>query len=214
MKLSRRQLFVTGASVAAATAGASIWASKRPPADNSAIGHQAPGFSVADTMGKVRTLAEFSGQLVALEWTSPSCPFVGAQYASGGMQASHRWAADRGVIWLSVLSTHPSRPDYLDATKAAAFNKERGASPTALLLDANGAMGRAYGARTTPHMFVISTDGKLAYAGAIDDRPSFFKAQVAGAHNHVRAAIDDLMAGRAVGTASTQPYGCAVGYEG
>lgn len=214
MTVSRRSILFTTAIVAAGAAGAGLLSGNKPPPDALTLGGPAPAFDAIDTSGKRRTLAEFLGKVVVLEWTSPSCPFVGAQYNSGGMQATQRWSAERGVVWLSVLSTHPTRPDHLTPAKAQAFNKERAAAPAALLMDDSGDMGRAYGARTTPHMFVIAKDGTLAYLGAIDDRPSFFKAQVAGAHNYVRAAVEDLLAGRKVDTPSTRPYGCSVGYEG
>lgn len=217
MKISRRNILfatIVIAAGAAGAAGASLLTGSKTSSGALTVGGPAPAFDVIDATGKRRTLAEFSGKVVVLEWTSPSCPFVGAQYNSGGMQATQRWSAERGVVWLSVLSTHPKRSDYLTPAKAQAFNLERNAAPAALLMDDNGEMGRAYGARTTPHMFVIAKDGTLAYLGAIDDRPSFFKAQVAGAHNYVRAAIEDLLAGRKVSTPSTRPYGCSVGYEG
>jgi len=116
------------------------------------------------------------------------------------------------VVWLSVLSTNTSRPDYLPADKAEAFNRARGAAPTALLLDPSGAMGRAFGAVATPHMFVIGANGMVVYAGAIDDQPTVDEAVVKKSRNYVRAALDDLAAGRPVATPSTRPYGCTVGY--
>lgn len=176
------------------------------------VGTAAPSFQVVDAANKPRVLAEFAGKTVVLEWTSPSCPFVRAQYESGSMQALQRDAAGRGVVWLSVLSTSASRSDYMPAAKADAFNKQRNAVPTALLLDPAGHMGRAYGALSTPHMFVIASDGKLAYAGAIDSKATVDAAEVKKSRNFVRAALDDLAAGRQVVIASTKPYGCAVGY--
>lgn len=175
-------------------------------------GSAAPAFQAVDSTGRTRTLAEFAGKTVVLEWTAPTCPYVRAQYDSGSMQALQREAAQRGVVWLSVLSTHTGRPDYLPGDKAEAFNKQRNAAPTALLLDPTGAMGRAYGAVATPHMFVIAPDGKLAYAGAIDSTPTVDADVVKKSRNFVRAALDDLAAGRRVATPNTRPYGCTVGY--
>jgi hypothetical protein len=171
---------------------------------------------VSEATGKRRNLAEFRGKPVVLEWTSPSCPFVRAHYDGGNMQALQRWAAERDVVWLSVLSTHPSRGDYLASADAVKFNQGRKALPTALLMDPAGELGRRFGSRTTPHMFVIDSSGRLAYAGAIDDKPMFTLSKTGGpnAHNYVKAAVEDLLAGRKVATPQTRPYGCAVGYEG
>jgi peroxiredoxin len=181
-------------------------------ASTATVGSPAPAFQVIDSTNRPRTLAEFAGKTVVLEWTAPSCPFVRAQYESGSMQALQREATQRGVVWLSVLSTHTGRADYLPAEKAEAFNKQRNAAPTALLLDPTGAMGRAYGAVATPHMFVIAPDGRLAYAGAIDNTPTVDADVVKKSRNFVRAALDDLAAGRRIATPSTKPYGCTVGY--
>lgn len=203
-RVKRRTWMVAAASVGLLR---TVWAA----AD---VGQKAPSFEVTDTTGRKRTLAEFAGKPVVLEWTSNSCPFVRAQYDSGKMQEVQRWATGQGVVWLSVLSTHPSRGDFLAPAKADAFNKSRKAAPTALLIDSTGQAGRAYGARTTPHMFVIAADGSVAYAGAIDTKATVDAAVVARSRNLVRAALEDLLAGRKVATARTTPYGCMVGYEG
>lgn len=178
-----------------------------------AVGQKAPSFVTVDTAGQSRTLEEFKGKIVVLEWTSPSCPFVRAQYRSGKIQELQGWAKGQGVVWLSVLSTNPGRGDYLNAAKANALNQERKAAPSALLIDSSGKMGRAYGARTTPHMFVIHTNAVLAYAGAIDTVPTVDEAVVPTSRNLVRAALEDLLAGRKVQTPVTSPYGCMVGYD-
>jgi peroxiredoxin len=217
MKATRRQLIALSAGVAATmgTAGL-VMARKEDTTLPLNPGDQVPAIEVTDATGKRRSLAEFRGKTVVLEWTSPSCPFVRAHYEGGTMQALQRWALERGVAWLSVLSTHPSRGDYLAAADALKFNQRRGASPTALLMDDGGELGRKFGARTTPHMFVIDAAGRLAYAGAIDDRPTFTLSKTGGADakNHVKAALEDLLAGRKAATVRTRPYGCAVGYQG
>lgn len=177
------------------------------------VGAKAPAFEVLDSTNKRRNLSEFAGQIIVLEWTSPSCPFVRAQYVSGKMQEAQRFAADRSVIWFSVLSTNPGRADFLPAQKAEEFNRLRKAAPTALLMDSSGQMGRAYGARTTPHMFVIGANGLVAYAGAIDTKPTVEEEVVLKSRNLVTAALQDLLAGRTVATPKTAPYGCSVGYE-
>lgn len=161
-----------------------------------------------------RRLSEFKGKTVVLEWTSPSCPFVHAQYQSAVMPELQRWAAAQGIVWLSVLSTHPSRRDYLPADKAEALHRTRGAAPAALLLDSEGIMGRAYGAVVTPHMFIVGPKGDLVYSGAISDNPTMSANEARTSRNYVKAALEDLAAGRKVATPSTRPFGCAIAYSG
>lgn len=203
--IRRRTVTLTG--VAALLLGRSAFA-----AAGASVGAPAPNFKVPDAAGRQRTLSEFAGKTVVLEWTSPSCPFVRAQYVSGAMQALQQDAAKRGVVWLSVLSTTKSRRDYLAGPQAEDFNRKRGAVTTAILMDTDGAMGRAYDARTTPHMFVIDPSGKVEYMGAIDDKPTYDAAVVKQSRSLVRAALDDLAAGRPVAIPATRPYGCSVGY--
>ncbi len=178
------------------------------------VGQMAPGFDAVDASGKHRTLDEFKGKIVVLEWTSPACPFVRAQYAGGSMQGLQKWAVDKGMVWLSVLSTNPARSDYLEPAQALAMSQNRKAVPTALLLDPSGQMGHAYGARNTPQMFVIAANGQIAYSGAIDSQATTDETVVPHSRNLVRAALDDLMANRKVATPHTAPYGCLVGYTG
>lgn len=206
-RLNRRQWLSW---VAAMSSSAGAWGA--PPVER--LNAPAPAFSVPDTKGKPRSLNEFKNKIVVLEWTSPSCPFAAAQYASNSMPRLQRWARDRGIVWLTILSSHPSREDYLPAGKAEALNTKRGGVPTALLLDESGTVGHAYGAVTADHMFVIDAKGLLVYAGGIDDSESREPDDVKKAHNHVRAALEDLLAGRAVTTSTTEPFGCAIAYQG
>jgi len=185
-----------------------------PPPPQAEVDKPAPAFDVVDTRGRHQTLARFAGRTVVLEWTSPTCPFAAAQYESGRMQALQTWARGRGVVWLTVLSSHPSRSDWLEPEAAEAFDQKRGGNPTALLIDDSGAMGHAYGAMTANHMFVIDRKGVLLYAGGIDDAMSTKAAEVSQAHNYVRAALDDILAGRKVKTATSEPAGCAIAYAG
>ena len=178
------------------------------------VGQLAPAFDVADAAGRRRTLAAWRGKPVVLEWSSPTCPFAAAQYQSGRMQALQQWARQHGVVWVTVLSSHPSRSDYLDGPAASAWDRTRGGVPTALLIDADGRMGHAYGAMTANHMFVIDAKGVVRYAGGIDDSMSTKPDEVASAHNYVRAALEDLLAGRPVKTATSEPAGCAIAYAG
>ncbi len=172
----------------------------------------APAFSAPDAAGRARSLSEFAGRTLILEWTNNGCPYVQKHYNSGNMQGLQREATQAGVTWLSVISSAPGQQGYFTGPDAIAYAREVNAAPTAILLDPAGAMGRAYDARTTPHMFVIDGRGRVVYQGAIDDRPSARPATLEGATNYVRAALADLAAGRAVQTAQTTPYGCSVKY--
>ena len=185
-----------------------------PTKSQAAVGKPAPAFSVIDSAMKTRTLAEFKGKTVVLEWTSPSCPFAKAQYDAGRMQALQKWSAGHGIVWLTVLSSHPTRSDYLEPAKAEAFNRGRSGVPAALLIDASGEVGHAYGAMTANHMFIVDRRGVLAYAGGIDDGEAMNAQEVLRAHNHVRPALDDLLAGRPVRKPVTEPSGCALAYAG
>lgn len=178
------------------------------------IGKPAPAFKVPDAEGRIRQLSDFAGKPVVLEWTSPSCPFVRAQYQSGLMQEMQKMAAKQGAVWLTVLSTHPSRRDYLPAEKAKAFHQGRRAASTLLLLDSEGSMGKAYGAVVTPHVFVVGADGKLIYAGATGDKSTTKPDEVRASRSFIREALADLAAGRKVATPTTRPFGCAVAYPG
>jgi peroxiredoxin len=176
------------------------------------VGQAAPAFSVTDTQGKAVSLADFKGKTVVLEWVNPDCPYVRKHYDSANMQGTQKAAAAKSVVWLAVNSTHPGHTDFKKPTEMAAWMKAQGAAPTATLLDSDGKMGRAYGARTTPHMYVIDPKGSLVYAGAIDDKPSANPADVKTAKNFVNAALADVLAGKAVAQPVTRAYGCSVKY--
>lgn len=200
--MNRRRLLIFAAGSLAGLAGAR------------AFGAAAPQFEVPDTRMRRWRLAESKGRTVVLEWTSASCPFVRAQYESGVMPELHRWAAAQGIVWLSVISTHPSRRDYLPPDQAEAMHRARGAAPAALLMDSAGSMGRAYGAVVTPHMFIVDPKGELVYSGAISDNPTMSPREARAARNYVKAALEDLAAGRKVATPSTRPFGCTIAYSG
>lgn len=176
------------------------------------VGQPAPAFSATDTTGKSRSLAEFKGKTVVLEWVNFDCPFVKKHYGSGNMQKLQKTYGAKGVVWLSINSSAAGKEGHLTAASAEQAVRERGAAASALLLDPAGQVGRLYGAKTTPHMFVIDAQGTLAYAGAIDDTASTDQADVPKAHNYVAAALDAVLAGKPVATASSQPYGCSVKY--
>lgn len=176
------------------------------------IGQPAPAFSVVDSAGKTRTLSEFRGKTVVLEWTNDGCPYVQKHYNGGAMQGLQKRAASDGVVWLSIISSAPGKQGYKTAAQANAWKTETGAAPSAILLDPKGEVGRAYAAKTTPHMYVVNPAGTLVYMGGIDDKNSADPASLKGATNFVVAALDDLKAGRAVARPVSAPYGCSVKY--
>jgi peroxiredoxin len=176
------------------------------------VGQSAPDFKVKDSNGKEQSLSAYKGKFVVLEWTNPGCPFVQKHYDTGNMPATQKAAEAKGAVWLTVSSTAKDAGDYKSNAAFNAWLKEKGAAPTAALMDDDGKVGHAYGARTTPHMFVISPDGKLVYAGAIDSKPTARKDDVKTATNYVTAALGEAMAGKPVTKASSEPYGCSVKY--
>lgn len=176
------------------------------------VGESAPDFTASGASGKDVKLSDYKGKLVVLEWTSTECPFVHKWYNGGDMQKLQKKAAEDGVVWLSVDSSAPGKPGYLDAKAAAEWIKEKAAAPAEVIIDARGEVGHLYGATTTPHMFVIDKEGKLAYAGAIDSIASAEVGDIPKATNYVQQALDELKAGKPVSVATTKSYGCGVKY--
>jgi len=176
------------------------------------VGQPAPAFQAVDASGKTRSLSEFAGKTVVLEWTNNGCPYVQKHYGSGNMQSLQKRATAEGVVWLTIISSAPGMQGYLSPPQAKAWKQKAYAASTDLLLDPQGRIGRAYEAKTTPHMFIIDKAGKVAYMGGIDDRPYADPESLKGAKNYVAAALDDLRAGRPVAVAVSKPYGCSVKY--
>jgi peroxiredoxin len=177
------------------------------------VGQPAPAFTATDASGKTVSLADFKGKHVVLEWVNPGCPFVVKHYSSGNMQGTQKEATAKGVVWLAINSTAADAGDYLKPAEMAQWMQGQKAAATATLMDADGKVGKAYGARTTPHMYIVDPQGKLVYAGGIDDKPSTNIADIAKATNHVKVALNETLAGKAVSQASTRPYGCSVKYS-
>jgi peroxiredoxin len=173
---------------------------------------QAPAFTATDSNGKTHNLSEFKGKFVVLEWTNSGCPFTAKHYDSGNMQKLQKEWTSKGVVWLTVLSSAPGKQGYKTAAEENAFLKQANASPSAVLMDPKGDLGHLYGAKTTPHMFVIDPNGKIVYAGAIDDKPTTEQSDLSGAKNYVQAALTEATSGKPVTKASSQPYGCSVKY--
>lgn len=176
------------------------------------VGQPAPAFTLTGTDGEEHSLSEYRGKIVVLEWTNYGCPFVRKHYGTGNMQRLQRDYTGRGVVWLTVCSSGPGKQGHFSAAEWQRKLAENGAAATATLLDPEGTVGKAYGARTTPHMFVIDAGGTLVYAGAIDDQTSWDPKSVTGATNYVAEVLDALLAGAAVEPKTTRPYGCGVKY--
>jgi peroxiredoxin len=181
--------------------------------DAAQVGKAAPDFSLQDTNGKTQKLSAYKGKLVVLEWLNHGCPFVKKHYSSGNMQALQKDAAKDGVVWLSIVSSAAGKQGYQTNAEHNAAMKTQGAAPAAILIDADGKVGHLYGAKTTPHMFVVNKKGDLAYAGAIDDKPGTDVEEIKTAKNYVKAALDQLKNGKPVEVSSTKSYGCSVKYQ-
>jgi alkyl hydroperoxide reductase subunit AhpC len=176
-------------------------------------GDPAPPFTLEDIHGVKHSLSDFRGKIVVLEWINHGCPFVVKHYKKGHMQALQREATANGVIWLSICSSAPGKQGHYSAEEWRKVNSEKQGAATAVLLDEDGTVGRLYGAKTTPHMFVIDKEGRIAYQGAIDSKRSTDPDDIPKSENYVRAALDDLAAGRPVAKPQTPPYGCSVKYK-
>ena len=177
-----------------------------------AIGQPAPAFTLKDGAGKTRSLAEFKGKTVVLEWTNAGCPYVQKHYDSGNMQGLQKAATQDGVVWLTLISSAPGKQGYVSPAQAKTWKATTGAGSTALLVDPAGQVGRTYEAKVTPHMYVVNAAGTLVYMGGIDDKPTADPASLKGAKNYVAAALSDLKAGRPVAKAVSRPYGCTIKY--
>ncbi len=181
------------------------------PAGAPMAGQAAPAFTLVDSDGNSRSLADFRGRTVVLEWTNEGCPYVKKHY-TGAMQALQREATADGVVWLTIISSAPGTQGFVEGAAARAWRTRTNGAATHLLLDPTGQVGQLYDAKTTPDMRVIDGDGILRFVGGIDDRPTSKPEDLEGANNFVRAALADMAAGRPVRTPFATPYGCAVKY--
>jgi peroxiredoxin len=176
------------------------------------VGQPAPDFSLPDTKGQNHQLSQYKGKWVVLEWYQPDCPFVRKHYGSGNMQALQKEFTAKGVVWLSIDSSAPGQEGNYPADKLNEIASSQGVARTALLLDPAGKVGHAYGAKTTPDMYIINPEGKLVYEGAIDSKATTAVADLKTATNYVKVALDDSMTGKSVPQTVTRPYGCSVKY--
>jgi hypothetical protein len=176
------------------------------------IGQPAPEFTVKDSKGSSLSLSQYRGKTVVLEWTNAECPYTRKHYTSGNMQGIQALAQKDGVIWLTVISSAPGKQGYVDGPAADTLTRSRGAVPTAVLLDPSGTVGRLYGAKTTPHMYVIDKNGALQYMGGIDSIATPDVSDITKAEPYLREAMLDVVQGRPVAHAVTKPYGCSIKY--
>jgi len=212
--LSRRRFLTHTGTAVLGTGAASALVHPRPSwAAAAKVGEPAPGFTAPATTGSPVTLGSYKGKLVVLEWTNHDCPYVRKHYETGNMQALQRETTGQGIVWLTLISSSPGTQGHVTPAQADELTSTRKAAPTAVLLDEKGVVGRLYGATNTPHMYVVDKAGLLVYAGAIDDRPTARRADVQGANNYVRAALDAVAAGQPVKTPVTRAYGCTVKYS-
>src|SRR5262244_4508884 len=203
--------FATAASVAIGVCA--VQHATAMPSATARVGEPAPSFGASDIAGKTARLADYTGRIVVLEWTNDGCPFVGKHYDSGNMQALQQKYTAAGVVWLTIASSAPGEQGYVTPAQARADLARWRAAPTDFLLDPEGIVGRLYDARATPHMVVIDRASRVAYMGAIDDKPSTRLADVKTAHNYVVAALDATAAGQPVAVTSTRAYGCSIKYK-
>lgn len=176
------------------------------------IGQQAPAFTLQDSNNQSRSLSDFAGKTVVLEWTNHGCPFVKKHYKSNNMQNLQKQYTAKDVVWLSIISSAAGKQGHVSGTEANELSQSRQAAPTAVLLDTTGSVGKLYGARTTPHMYIIDTQGTLRYAGAIDSINSANPKDISKAKNYVSNALDALLDGKPIAETRTSPYGCSVKY--
>ena len=176
------------------------------------VGQPAPAFSATDLNGKTVSLADFKGKHVVLEWVNPGCPYVVKHYGSANMQGTQKEATAKGVVWLAINSTAVDHQDYRAPAALSQWMQGHKAAATATLMDVDGKVGRAYGARTTPHMYIVNPAGTLVYAGGVDNKPSSNPADIPSATNHVKVALAETLAGKPVSQPTTRPYGCSVKY--
>jgi peroxiredoxin len=214
MKKSSIGLLVAGGLVTAAAVSYSLFAEDLAATSLAQlpVGQPAPGFRVNDLDGRLVSLSDFRGKTVVLEWSNPECPTVKKHYESGNMQRTQAQAAAAGAVWLTINSSGEGNQGHMTPAEAKGVAAAEGSRRTAYLLDPAGTVGRTYGAKATPHMYIINPAGTLVYNGAIDDKPTQDQADIPGARNHVLAALGELKAGKAVSVPTSRPYGCSVKY--
>jgi AhpC/TSA family len=204
--MQRRYLVLTPMALAVASLSAPVFAV-------AVVGQKAPEFTAKDATGKTVNLADFKGKTVVLEWVNPGCPYVRKHYGGGNMQSTQKDATSKGVVWLAVNSTDTAHPDYLAPAALQSWMVEQKAAATHTLMDESGSIGQQYAARTTPHMYIISPQGNLVYAGGIDSISSARAEDIKQATNYIKQSLGETLAGKPISMATTKPYGCSVKYK-
>ena len=176
------------------------------------VGKAAPDFTGIDSNGKQHSLSQYKGKTVVLEWTNHDCPYVRKHYNSGNMQALQKDSTAKDVVWLSIISSKPGKQGHVSGKQANELTQSRKASPSAVILDESSEIGLLYGAKTTPHMYIIDKTGRLVYMGGIDDNPSKNEDDIPKSKNYVTAALNALASGKKIEDSITRPYGCSVKY--
>jgi len=205
MQIPRRSLI--------SAAGLALVSGPFPALAAPSVGQAAPDFMLKDTTGRSVRLSEFKGRHVVLEWVNPSCPYVRKHYGSANMQGTQREVTGKGVVWLTINSTEDGSAEYLAPARLGQWMTEQKAAATHTLLDAEGTVGQAFGARTTPHLYIIDPQGRLIYAGGIDSIPSARTDDLKTAVNYVKQGITQALAGQPLTNATTRPYGCSIKYK-
>lgn len=213
-RICRRTLLANallgGAGLLALIAAAPVTAD---PGAQARIGAPAPNFTLTDSNGKAISLADFKGKTVVLEWTNHECPYVRKHYGGNNMQALQKKWTGQGIVWLTLISSQPGAQGFVHGLEANKLTEERGAAPTAVLLDPRGGVGRSYGAQVTPHMYVVTGDGTLVYMGGIDDKPTTRLEDLKTAKNFVDAALSEVLEGKVVSIKTSRAYGCTIKYS-
>ena len=176
------------------------------------VGKPAPDFTGVDSQGIKHSLSQYKGKTVVLEWTNHDCPYVKKHYNSGNMQKLQKHATANDVVWLSIISSKPGKQGHVSGKQADELTQSRNASPSAVILDESSEIGIMYGAKTTPHMYIVDKTGQLVYMGGIDNIPSKDEDDIPKSKNYVRAALDEMVAGKPIKESITRPYGCSVKY--
>ncbi len=177
------------------------------------VGQPAPEFTLTDSNGQSHNLSDFKGKFVVLEWLNHGCPFVKKHYDGGNMQGLQKEYTGKDVVWLSIVSSAPGKQGHMSPEETNKTKEEKGSAATAILIDEDGTVGKLYDAKVTPELYIINPEGTLVYMGAIDDKKSVDAADVAGAKNYVKQALDQAMSGQPVSEATTTAYGCSVKYN-
>jgi peroxiredoxin len=181
-------------------------------AQEAQIDEPAPNFTLTDSKGETHSLSDFEGKYVVLEWINFDCPFVEKHYNSSNMQNLQKKYTEKDIVWLAICSSAPGKQGHFDSEEINERIEDLGGAMTAYLIDEDGIVGKAYGAKTTPHMYIVNPDGNLIYAGGIDNIPSADEDDIPEATNYVSVALDAAMSGKEVVTKTSKPYGCSVKY--